>query len=601
MSNLFALKSVRNKPHRDGFDLGFKNIFTAPIGALLPVMYKDTMPGDKFKIDLSWFTRSQPVTAPAYTRLTEYVDFFYVPMHFLWRYFPDFITQTNSNNWAKSVNDVSEVTYTSHPYFTTQGISQYLNKLFTKQPTYSTGGPVYSSRLGMDIFGQNLRLFHTKRLLEMLNMGIVTIVRNTNTSSGQPLYSTYEYSFGGRTDVTAVNPFPLLAYNKIYQDFYRNSQWEKPLPRNYNLDYVTPDGSLEVNVSNMLPYDNSAAYDTAFDLKFCNYNKDFFTGALPSKQYGTEAIAAPLLNPDGSTPNFSNLTIYASTTSGGSNTQPYFFPQGKQSSTSQPAPNSISSILNNLGIGALAVRQAEFLQKWKEITMSGGTDYVAQMEKHFGVKPNSDMAHRCTYLGGCSKNFGADEVVNTNLADGNEATIMGKMVNVGNGKLECSFKEHGILMAIYHISSLPIYDQQFTDPLLFKTNNTDYVIPELDNIGMQSVNARSLATRTSSAIGYQPRYSEYKSSVDQIHGAFTSVYRNWVTPVTDNVLGLFAPLNGQNIAELSPYARFKVCPNLLDNVFNVRFNGDYSTDQFFVNMDFGIKAVRNISRDGLPY
>ena len=34
----------------------------------------------------------------------------------------------------------------------------------------------------------------------------------------------------------------------------------------------------------------------------------------------------------------------------------------------------------------LALRQAEALQRWKEISQSGDSDYREQIRKHFGVK-----------------------------------------------------------------------------------------------------------------------------------------------------------------------------------------------------------------------
>ena len=112
MANLFSLKSLRNKPHRDGFDLSFTNTMSAPLGALIPCMFKDCMPSDKFKINTSWFTRSQPCTAPSYSKFTEYVDFFFVPYHFLWRYFPDFISQSDNNNFADNINTTSKPSFT---------------------------------------------------------------------------------------------------------------------------------------------------------------------------------------------------------------------------------------------------------------------------------------------------------------------------------------------------------------------------------------------------------------------------------------------------------------------------------------------------------
>ena len=586
MSNIFSLKNLRNKPHRDGFDLSFNNTMTAPLGALLPCMFKDCMPGDKFKINTSWFTRSQPCTAPAYSKFTEYVDFFFVPYHFLWRYFPDFITQTGNNNFADNINTSEKVNFTQHPYFTQSGFKSYLNRLVSEYKLASGAHVFTNSAFNMfGMVGNMHRILDIKRLYEYLGYGTLEL----QTSSA----AVYYYAATPKFHTEVMNPFPLLAYNKIYNDFYRNSQWEKANPRNFNVDYLTPFGSsMEMNLSQMSYKDSDDYYlDNIFDLKYCNYNKDMFTGALPSKQFGDMAIASPIVSSSGSPLNIfyvkDNDTRRASFL-GNAITNP-------QGAINQIEPDAKK---NSCGITALAIRQAEFLQKWKEITQSGGTDYVSQMEKHFGVKPNSDIAHRCKYLGGITKNFGADEVVNTNLTDSNEPTIMGKCVNVGNGNIEFSTSEHGLLMGIYHISLLPSYSD-FGDELLRKTMPSDYVIPELDNIGMQPVYQRQLFSRSSgtggSLIGYVPRYSEYKSSVDVINGAFVDVYKNWVTPIGSSFTLLF---NG----DIKPsYASFKVNPRTLDNLFNVVYNGNYSTDPFFVNLSFDIKAVRNISRDGLPW
>ena len=42
----------------------------------------------------------------------------------------------------------------------------------------------------------------------------------------------------------AVSLFPLLAYQKIYQDFFRWSQWENADPTSYNVDYYAGSGNL---------------------------------------------------------------------------------------------------------------------------------------------------------------------------------------------------------------------------------------------------------------------------------------------------------------------------------------------------------------------
>ena len=87
----------------------------------------------------------------------------------------------------------------------------------------------------------------------------------------------------------------------------------------------------------------------------------------------------------------------------------------------------------------LALRQAEALQKWKEITQSVDTNYRDQIKAHFGINTPASMSHMAQYIGGIARNLDISEVVNNNLyEDGSEAVIYGKGVGSGSGKIRLS-------------------------------------------------------------------------------------------------------------------------------------------------------------------
>lgn len=583
------MKDVKNHVHRDGFDLSRKNAFTAKLGELLPVMCEDVAPGDKFRISADWFTRTQPVTAPAYTRFSEYYDFFFVPYHLLWRYAPQMFIQTNDDNWSTGLLNAAK-NFTSHPYLSSKELFSFMRGL-----TYhavGTEAPVVNkiNRFG---FAES---YGSLKLMEYLDYGIGYRANSNGVDGVRESY----YNYLG--DI-ALNPFPFASYQKIYFDFYRNNQWENPNPNCYNFDYLT--SSLKVPITQLYSGSGSTAIlnesgklfasNGLFTLRYCNFNKDYFTGRLPQKQYGSEALASPILINGyqlqrymGSEGDAQLLGINASTTNNYVDTS-----------------NTVSSVggVSSSGIGALAIRTAEYLQKWREITQSGGTDYVSQVSKHFGVKPNKIMAHQCTYLGGFDKKFGIDEVTNTNLSQGNEANIFGKGINAGHGNIEFEAKEHGILMCIYHVSLLPEYSSQATELLNVKTTAQDYIIPELDNVGMQPVKFGEFygfntpkvdqSVELQKPLGYVPRYSEYKTRVDKIRGAFVSSLTNWVTPLNN--------IGPKEVPSTISDWFYKVNPKFLDSVFSVSADSTIDTDQFLVNCQFGVNAVRNISRDGLPY
>ena len=86
-----------------------------------------------------------------------------------------------------------------------------------------------------------------------------------------------------------VNIFPLLTYQKIYQDFFRWSQWENSNPSSYNVDYFS--GSSSLLIDQVPAVDNDYwKSDTMFDLKYCNWNKDMLMGVLPNSQFGDVAV-----------------------------------------------------------------------------------------------------------------------------------------------------------------------------------------------------------------------------------------------------------------------------------------------------------------------
>ena len=58
MANIMSSFKLQNHPSRNGFDLSNRHTFSAKLGELLPVQVKECLPGDKFKINLSHFSRT---------------------------------------------------------------------------------------------------------------------------------------------------------------------------------------------------------------------------------------------------------------------------------------------------------------------------------------------------------------------------------------------------------------------------------------------------------------------------------------------------------------------------------------------------------------
>lgn len=98
MSKVFGKNnSSAPKPNRNTFDLSFQNNLTLQFGGLYPVMCKEVIPGDSFKIDTTFGLRFMPLKWPVQTRCRADIHFFYVRNRPLWHDFPDWYGKTKDD------------------------------------------------------------------------------------------------------------------------------------------------------------------------------------------------------------------------------------------------------------------------------------------------------------------------------------------------------------------------------------------------------------------------------------------------------------------------------------------------------------------------
>ena len=615
MASYTGMSNLQNHPHRSGFDIGRKNAFTAKVGELLPVYWDISIPGDKYKFNVEYFTRTQPVETSAYTRLREYFDFYAVPLRLLWKSAPSVLTQMQDVNQIQALSLTQNLSLGTYlPSITIHGLGSVLSLLNGNSLVPGSS----SSLKNMFGFSRSDAAF---KLLSYLGYGNIvhTLPPSGNrwwsTSLKYTASSSYSQAFVSNS---TVNIFPLLAYQKIYQDFFRWSQWENANPSSYNVDYFS---GISPSLIETLPSDSSDYWksDTMFDLKYCNWNKDMLMGVLPNSQFGDVAVldisnsgaSDVVLGPDSKK---SKIGV-ASAVSSSASPVPFFAFQASSSNT-VPIGATLRVNLSTLQsqFTVLALRQAEALQRWKEISQSGDSDYREQIRKHFGVNLPQALSNMCTYIGGISRNLDISEVVNNNLAtEGDTAVIAGKGVGAGNGSFTYTTDEHCVVMCIYH--AVPLLDYTITgqDGQLLVTDAESLPIPEFDNIGMEVLPMTQIFNSPKASIvnlfnaGYNPRYFNWKTKLDVINGAFTTTLKSWVSPVTESLLsGWFGfgyqegDVNKDTRVVLN-YKFFKVNPAVLDPIFGVAADSTWDTDQLLVNSYIGCYVARNLSRDGVSY
>lgn len=579
MSDFNPLDRARITTHRSSFDLSSKKLFTAKVGEILPCYWQIAIPGNKYRISSDWFTRTVPVNTAAYTRIKEYYDFYAVPLRLISRALPQAFTQmsdymTSADSGTSNTKMLSSVPNTS-----------LLNISNTLALAVGSGSDL------LDDAGLPFA-YGSCKILDLLGYGSFLA---SNNVSKKAITSSYL----GLADVAdadnplvykssqVVNLLPLLAYQKVYFDFFSNSQWEKHLAYSYNVDYWDGTSQLTV-VPDMLK------------IRYANYPKDYFMGILPSSQYGSVAVLSAL---DKTLP---TNVILARATDGTSNSSVRNVSGGNTVLTVSSNPTNSDRLLRvNSDLSALTIRAVEYLQRWKEVVQFSSKDYSDQMAAQFGIKAPEYMGNHSHYIGGWSNVININEVLNTNLtADNSQAVIAGKGVGSNSGHTityDCG-AEHQVIICVYH--AVPLVDWNLTgqNPQLTVSSISDFPQPAFDQLGMQAVPGLNLhnnpSRSVSTSIGYNLRYWQWKSNIDTVHAGFRSglAYQSWS-----------APIDGWDVLTSSgswSYQSMKVRPQQLNSIFEPQVSGrncSVAFDQLLCNVNFQVFAVQNLDRNGLPY
>ena len=637
-SNIMGLHGLKNKPSRNSFDLSHRNLFTAKVGELLPCFVQELNPGDSIKVDSSYFTRTAPLQSNAFTRLRENVQFFFVPYSALWKYFDSQVLNMtkNANNGdisrvASSLTTNSRVT-TQMPCVNYKTLHAYLLKFINQSPLVENGNAFISGCY---------RHVESAKLLQLLGYGnFPEQFADFKVNNDKLSHSDLNF-----TDVTYKNSpylsiFRLLAYHKICNDHYTYRQWQPYNASLCNVDYLTPNNSALLTIDDALlsipDSEVKANQLNLLDMRFSNLPLDYFTGVLPTSQFGTESVvnlnagtATGLAQISGTTDSDSGRWTPLDGQSLSQDLPLDYSVGGKLlygSSTSSPVnlhhnhsikgAATINTKLDG-GLSIIALRNAIAVQKYKEIQLANDVDFQSQIEAHFGIKP-IDKDENSLFIGGSSSMININEQINQNLTSANKASYGAAPQGNGSAGIKYTAKTYGVVIGIYRCTPVLDFAHIGIDRTLLKTDASDFVIPELDSIGMQQTfrcevaaphpynalfppltNANGIGNPDmSETFGYAPRYSEFKTSFDRYNGAFGNSLKSWVTGINFDALrsvfyGSWSAITAPNL--------FVCRPDIVKNIFGVNSYTTSDDDQLYVGMVNMCYATRNLSRYGLPY
>ena len=677
-NKVLGMHHLKNKVNRNAFDLSHRHMFTAQVGELLPVFSQWVNPNETFKIGYNGKTRTAALNTDAFTRIRENIQYYFVPFQSLWKYFEQQVNNMTKGDagqsiskFASSSKSASKIS-TSMPYISYVDLLSWLlvmyNDALGAVDTYfqqnSTAGSRSAS--GFKAFTMNstaysdvfvcdgYRLCRAAKLLMALGYGnFTTLIQydiyaqaeryvasgnawSKNAFDANPSYSIYGNSAIKITNSPNLSLFPLLAYHKICNDHYRNEKWQPFEPWTCNIDYLSPTDNM--NAKSFIDVSTFNTLMTSIlDLENSNLPMDYFTSVLPRAQYGDESAAAVSVdgantffklqdpNNDKIGPVFSGSSTHTTDNLIKSPTTSVTIPEGNvapvQTLYTEQLLIGLKGRLNaDASLKISALRSATALQKYKEIQNSNDPDFASQVLAHFGIKPNVD-SRTSIFIGGDDKTLSINPQVNTNFLDGGQPDI--KAIGTGDLSAGCKFtaKTYGIIIGIYRAIPQLDYARSGIDRNLFKTDASDFPIPELDSVGMQTTYRCELSAPLmgyclgiapappasnidmSVTYGYSPRYAELKSARDYYEGGFCGAYNTWVTGYDEAFLSLWRTNRGsQSVANYGSIDDlFKCRPSLLYPIFVNQWSGTVNDDKLLIGSVNTCVAVRPFSMYGLPY
>lgn len=609
------MKSIFEKPHlkkdvnRSAFDISQKRVEHIPFGMLLPCFYKRVPANSFVEIEPESQFICDSIQRPAFIRLKENIDFYAVPVSQLWKPFDNLITgQDNMSSSAVS-------------YFNSQSGSVNDSQIPTQVPVFDSAyleRTLESLATLRDVHGYS-HLLSTLRLLDRLGYGnyyFLAMERWFNNDMSNPNVDVSANIDGTLTGYEPTNFFGLLAYQKVYYDYYRNPKYEKCLTSAYNID----------NMRGGLQSANTVSTDSLeiFKVHYAWSKKDYFTNVQPSilptsNDIGYSGLQnnAPNSGPwqlfgvPGASQNGSISAVFNNSVSNQPQQNHGFAVANMYPATSAPA-----GITGATNITALrfAFAYDKLLRRMRE---AGGT-FDKQMLAQFGITPYDARNGKCRYIGGQTNRLNASDVTNVS---GDGLGQLGSQINVYSaprGKFKYETKEDTIIIGMYSTS----LDFDYPSTQIIRENlaryRFDWFNPAFQNLGLQplyKIEFNNMLYHNGSLntdyvdnsddrlalLGFTKRYSDYKTNIDKVYGlyAYDSEFvgwRAWTAPYTDYVF------DGATHQFDNPHPltrkQLQFNPAQFNRLVANDYNGFWQTDPFTTHLYVHCKLIANMSVDG---
>lgn len=322
------------------------------------------------------------------------------------------------------------------------------------------------------------------------------------------------------------NAMPLSMYLFIYDEYYRNPQWEEPVFFQLGEDPGDNDVSFNsvkqvVNGNTFANWDNQGSTGKIIQHEpfFAHYEKDYFTTARPSPQEG-EAIKIPLVDDELKQPH--TLTVV--------NTDDMPVDGALSSNNGKLATSAqfVQLDVQETSATILKLRYFTVLQQYFETAIRAGKGkWRTWIKTFFGRDPEPNAIDIPQLVGSW---FGRIQITDTlttaDTSEANTGNYRGNMnLHDGGHKHRYYCPDYGYLMVIINFMPNTSY-RQGIHPMWLRDVNTEFPLDMFSGIGDQEIKRKELlainvkniwdGTKPNDTIGYQDRFAEAKTRVNRV-------------------------------------------------------------------------------------
>lgn len=504
MAQKFDNRAVVSTPSYSTFDLSYRSRLTGIMGDLIPVLCKEIVPGDHFKVGISSLIRLAPLQSPVFDDCRVDFHAFFVQNRIIDPRWKEFITGGIGlgSDWKPA---------------------DILPLLFSEK--YLIGGLTDDEEVIPHQFGA------VSSLADYLGIHY----RGYNEDENQTPAPTLDSS---GTDGYPILAYPFLAYHQIWNDWFRNERIEEAMSfidsiGNDFLSHVSRLAEPSVTITQV--------ERQFFSLHKRNFAKDKYTTALPEPVIGGPVTVPslsgtlPLEVESGNSAGRSDVVV------GGGSSDGSF---GTKTSDGDTTAMGDSLFIDLSNAAMATIQQLKTAFKMYSFFMKdtyNGNRYVEFIESHFNRRVPDATLDRALYLGKTSSNISFGEVFQTSEGDGTEGSgrlgnYAGRGVGAAKGFLfNDQFDEHGYIMVIMSIVPRATYFQGI-DKKFLKKDRFDFFFPEFQDIGDDKIIVKEIYNSPENTtagkeddlvFGYQSRWHEYKQYNNELHGDFLTNMRFW--------------------------------------------------------------------------